>query len=116
MPILLTLWPVLNGFGRMPIYNVGGPVAWGLVVLASAWGLKAGRALASRRSRRSGNDDDVQLDERAPQPRLRQQLSATAIRMLASWEQTSLGTSLLRQGRGKGRCGRGYERTRSAVV
>ncbi|PNW85925.1 hypothetical protein CHLRE_03g199750v5 [Chlamydomonas reinhardtii] len=67
----------------MPVVNVGGPVAWGLVVLVSAWAVRAGRALAGRRkARRNEEEDTVVHDPNALQPRFLQHLSATAIRML----------------------------------
>ena len=70
----------------MPVVNVGGPVAWGLVVLVSAWAVRAGRALAGRRkARRNEEEDTVVHDPNALQPRFLQHLSATAIRMLVGW-------------------------------
>ncbi|KAG2444085.1 hypothetical protein HYH02_009027 [Chlamydomonas schloesseri] len=67
----------------MPVVNVGGPVAWGLVVLVSAWAVRAGRALAGRRKARRNEEEDALVhDPNALQPRFLQHLSATAIRML----------------------------------
>ncbi|KAG2436785.1 hypothetical protein HXX76_006309 [Chlamydomonas incerta] len=67
----------------MPVVNVGGPVAWGLVVLLSAWAVRAGRALAGRRKARRNEEEDALVhDPNALQPRFLQHLSATAIRML----------------------------------
>ncbi|GLC58774.1 hypothetical protein PLESTB_001399800 [Pleodorina starrii] len=66
------------------VINVGGPVAWGLIVLASAWAVRAGRALAGRRrARRMEREEEALLhDPNAFQPQYLQRLSATAIRML----------------------------------
>ncbi|GLI69717.1 hypothetical protein VaNZ11_014226 [Volvox africanus] len=66
------------------VINVGGPVAWGLVVFVSAWAIRTGRALAGRRrARRKELEDETLLhDPNADQPQYLQRLTATAIRML----------------------------------
>ncbi|GIL89346.1 hypothetical protein Vretifemale_17171 [Volvox reticuliferus] len=66
------------------VVNVGGPVAWGLVVFVSAWAIRTARALAGhRRARRTELEDEALLhDPKAEQPQYLQRLTATAIRML----------------------------------
>ncbi|GIL47808.1 hypothetical protein Vafri_3920 [Volvox africanus] len=66
------------------VINVGGPLAWGLVVFVSAWAIRTGRALAGRRRarRKELEDEDLLHDPNADQPQYLQRLTATAIRML----------------------------------